>query len=93
MTHTMEETYSVTGHFLQQDTMDELAVDSTCTHESLCKKMLTFTMHQKAVVEMTIRSFVDRRLNSIATSLSIVRAILQQIFSHSRSSKTVWIPC
>lgn len=50
------------------------------------RKMTVSIMHQKAVVETTTRSLIDRRSSIFALSLSILSAIFRQIASPSCSS-------
>ena len=50
------------------------------------RKIIISIMHQKAVVEMTMRSLIDRRSSSLALSLLILSAIFRQTASPSCSS-------
>ena len=50
------------------------------------REMIISTIHQKAVAEISTRSFAEKRLANFAHSLSILSTIFWQIFSPSCSS-------
>ena len=54
--------------------------------KAAAREMIASTIHQKAVAEISTRSFAERRPASLAHSRSILSAIYRQIFSPSCSS-------
>ena len=54
--------------------------------KAAAREMIASTIHQKAVAEISTRSFAERRPASLAHSRSILSAIFRQIFSPSCSS-------